>query len=218
MDISVWIPKGGCAKTLTSLSLAGYLASLGRRVLVVDLDPGSGALMWAKKAADQGLETPFTVAAAKSWGFEDVIYDHAPVPPEGGLPGRMVVMPLLLDAITYPYYRRGVSMLDSLGIPHLAIPSRVRLDRAEQKRLLKKAYPGVPYLKDRAILPKAYGQGLTVFDDRFLPQTVLALQKSGKPDLRKRKTAEENARDEAQAMATYVIEQFQSLTNARIAA
>ena len=52
MEISVWLPKGGCAKTLTSLSLAGYLASLGRRVLVVDLDPQSGALMWAKRAAD----------------------------------------------------------------------------------------------------------------------------------------------------------------------
>ncbi len=158
------------------------------------------------------------MAAAKSWGFEDVIYDHTPVPPEGGLPGRLVVMPLLLDATTYPYYRRGVSMLDALGIPHLAIPSRVRMDRAEQRRLLKKAYSGVPYLKDRAILPKAYGQGLTVFDDRFLPQTVLALQASGKPDLRKHRTAEETARDEAQAMETYVIEQFQPLTNTRIAA
>lgn len=218
MEISVWLPKGGCAKTLTSLSLAGYLASLGRRVLVVDLDPQSGALMWAKRAADQGMETPFTVAAAKSWGFEDVIYDHAPVPPEGGLPGRVVVMPVLLDATTYPLYRRGVGMLESLGIPHLAIPSRVRLDRAEQRRLLEKAFPGVPYLKDRAILPKAYGRGMTVFDDRFLPQSVLARLTAGETDFRKHKTHEEEARNEARAMASFVTEHFHSLTTRRIAA
>lgn len=165
MELSIWIPKGGTGKTMTALTLAAGLAARGRRVLVVDQDPQSGGLVWAKRAGDRGLETPFVVAAARSKGFDDVIYDHAPVPPETGLPGRLVVMPVLLDATTYPLYRRGRTMLEGLGLPHIAVPARVRLDRAEQRVLLDQAFKDSPMYRDRSCFPKAYGRGQTVYTE-----------------------------------------------------
>lgn len=165
MDLSVWIPKGGTGKTMTALTIAAGLAARGRRVLVVDQDPQSGSLMWAKRAGDRGLDTPFVVAAARTKGFDDVIYDHAPVPPETGLPGRLVLMPVLLDATTYPLYRRGRTMLEGLGLPHIAIPARVRTDRAEQRVLLDQVFKASPMFRDRACYPKAYGRGQTVYTE-----------------------------------------------------
>lgn len=165
MELSIWIPKGGAGKTMTALTIAGGLAARGRRVLVVNQDPQSGSLMWAKRACDRGLDTPFVVAAARSKGFDDIIYDHAPVPPETGLPGRLVLMPVLLDATTYPLYRRGRTMLEGLGLPHIAVPARVRTDRAEQRVLLEQAFKNCPIYRDRACYPKAYGRGQTVYSD-----------------------------------------------------
>lgn len=165
MELSIWIPKGGTGKTMTALTIAAGLAARGRRVLVVDQDPQSGSLVWAKRAGDRGLETPFVVAAARSKGFDDVIYDHAPVPPETGLPGKLVLMPVLLDATTYPLYRRGKTMLDGLCLPHIAVPTRVRTDRAEQRVLLDQVFKECPKYRDRACYPKAYGRGQTVYSD-----------------------------------------------------
>ena len=165
MELSIWIPKGGAGKTMTALTIAGGLAARGRRVLVVNQDPQSGSLMWAKRACDRGLDTHFVVAAARSKGFDDIVYDHAPVPPETGLPGRLVLMPVLLDATTYPLYRRGRTMLEGLGLPHIAVPARVRTDRAEQRMLLEQAFKNCPIYRDRACYPKAYGRGQTVYSE-----------------------------------------------------
>lgn len=44
--------KGGCGKTTISMNLAATLAELGRRAVVVDLDPQASALRWASQAVD----------------------------------------------------------------------------------------------------------------------------------------------------------------------
>ena len=175
MEISIWIPKGGTGKTMLATTLAGYLAAQGIRTLVVDQDPQSGSLLWARRAAANGQDTPFVVAPARTRGFDAVIYDHAPVPPQSGLPGQLVVMPTLLDGTTHPLYMRGRQILERQGAAYLAIPMRVRPDRSEQKKLLAKAFPGIPSIRDRAIYPNAYGRGLTIYsEDMKLPHAQRA--------------------------------------------
>lgn len=175
MELSIWIPKGGTGKTMLATTLAGYLAEQGARVLVVDQDPQSGSLVWARRAARAGQDTPFVVAAARSRGFDIVLYDHAPVPPQGGLPGQLVIMPTLLDGTTHPLYMRGKQILEERLHPFVVVPSRVRPDRSEQRQLLGCAFAGLPIVRDRAIYPNAYGRGLTIYSqDLKLPHAALA--------------------------------------------
>jgi chromosome partitioning protein len=53
--ITVFNQKGGCAKTMTSMQLAGTLGSRGVKVFVVDMDPQNTAALWFHEAD----EVPF---------------------------------------------------------------------------------------------------------------------------------------------------------------
>ncbi len=54
--IAVANPKGGSAKTTTTVNLAAALAERGRKVLVVDLDPQASATRWLGGASPQAGE------------------------------------------------------------------------------------------------------------------------------------------------------------------
>jgi chromosome partitioning protein len=54
--VTVFNQKGGCAKTMTTMQLAGTLGLQGLKVFVVDMDPQNTAALWFHQAA---AETPF---------------------------------------------------------------------------------------------------------------------------------------------------------------
>lgn len=54
--VTVFNQKGGCAKTMTTMQLAGTLGLRGLRVFVVDMDPQNTAALWFHQAS---AETPF---------------------------------------------------------------------------------------------------------------------------------------------------------------
>ena len=41
--LALFNQKGGCAKTTSVVNIAGYMAKMGRKVLVVDCDPQANA-------------------------------------------------------------------------------------------------------------------------------------------------------------------------------
>ncbi len=60
MIIAITNQKGGTGKTTTTISLAGALGDLGRRVLVVDLDPQANATLHAGIAPEKLDDTIWT--------------------------------------------------------------------------------------------------------------------------------------------------------------
>src|SRR3989344_5299246 len=64
--ITVFNQKGGCAKTMTTMQVAGTLAHRGLKVLVADVDPQNTSTLWSM-TADEGRQRQF-VAPTRETG------------------------------------------------------------------------------------------------------------------------------------------------------
>ena len=169
--IHIFSSKGGSGKTTAALSLAAALAHRGHRVALVDADPNGaqgGATRWLAQAQAAGRATPFpvlrslTASAAKA--YDVVIWDHPP----GGraahqLPEGLVIVPTPLDPGSFFSATRVVDSLRHRSLTPLLLPSRVRLERAEQRRLA--GVLAVPVIRDRAAYGSLFGEGTTLYCD-----------------------------------------------------
>jgi chromosome partitioning protein len=71
--VAVANQKGGVAKTTTTLNLAAGLAQVGKRVLIVDLDPQGGSGVSIGIATDSLNRTVYNVLIDDEVGFTDII-------------------------------------------------------------------------------------------------------------------------------------------------
>lgn len=163
--ITVFCAKGGVGKTTLTLNLAGAFAAQGLRVCVVDADPQASSLAFARLAARAERTVPFTIAAAKSPGFDLFLIDEDKNPPDF-ITGDLVVIPSILDGQNQLAVRRTLGMLAEQGKKSLIVPNRVRTDRAEQRAYLAKLGEA-SFIRERALYSSAYASGLTVFDPAF---------------------------------------------------
>lgn len=189
ISFSVWNKKGGSTKTTLSLTYAGYLTSLGKKIAVIDLDPQFGACVCADLARAAGRELPFQVAKSLDdvkGKVDAVIYDHAPGINPGGKIQNIILVPTILDAANYSITLNTVKELQKTNSLYIVIPSRVEVKEKEQKEMLETVFPlpsdenkllsemsffwkssnVVPYIKKRVSYSRAYGMGMTIFSEK----------------------------------------------------
>lgn len=169
--IHIFSSKGGSGKTTAALSLAAALTHRGHRVALVDADPNGsqgGATRWLAQAQAAGRATPFPVlkslTASAAQAYDYVVWDHPP----GGraahqLPEGLVIVPTPLDPGSFFSATRVIDSLRHRSPAPLLLPSRVRLERAEQRRLA--GVLAVPVIRDRAAYSSLFGQGATLYSD-----------------------------------------------------
>lgn len=171
--MSVFNLKGGVGKTTLSLNLCGYFASKGQSTTLVDFDPQGGAITCAAFAEKNGKPLPFEVTRKPKVATDFMIFDHAPGVDSGGQLAPLVLVPTILDASSYSATLKSIDELKEMNKPFILVPNRVEVQNREQMELLKKlegyseklGYEQ-PYIRKRVAYPRAYGNGITIFDEK----------------------------------------------------
>lgn len=161
MHVSIYNPKGGVGKSTLAIHVAASYAELGAKVALIDHDPQGTVLTHSRLAQQERQELPYVPTNVVVKGFDIYIHDFPPGLLED-FPGRVVVMPTLLDAPSYLAFKRGMALVKDLGHVVVPVANRYRSDRSEQRELAKDFTTGL-VLADRAIYANAYGRGQTVY-------------------------------------------------------
>ncbi len=119
--IAVSNQKGGCGKTTTALNLAASLASMGKRTLLIDLDPQAHATYGLGVRSDQGGGSLYNVLTDKPEKKKKFLEDIL-VPIEEGL--DLAPSHILLSTIEQEFTNKDESVsrlyevLASLSFPY----------------------------------------------------------------------------------------------------
>ncbi len=178
-------PKGGCGKTTVSTNLAGGLAALGNKVLLLDLDRQQSAMTWLGMRPPhcppiRGLERKQDDAPAEGTSKGDWLVIDSPAGIHGKglshalkLADRVLVpvQPSVFDmAATAEFVQMLVEEKDvrksksKLAVVGVRVDPRTRAAATLEAFLTQFDLPILSHLRDSQIYPNAAFNGLSIFD------------------------------------------------------
>jgi chromosome partitioning protein len=173
-------PKGGSGKTTLSTNVAGYLASTGRHVSVLDLDRQKSANLWlAQRDSSLPIIWPMRNEREKA-GKADVLVIDSPA----GLHGKNLehaiklvhkiivpIAPSLFDIQASHDFLRALSEVKAarkgrvqIGVVGMRMAPRTRAAATLEQFLEQLDLPILAYLREAQVYVNAAFEGKSIFD------------------------------------------------------
>lgn len=173
-------PKGGSGKTTLSTNIAGYLASRGQRVAILDLDRQKSATQWlsSRPLSLPGIEL-MSSEVEKNTPVEYLVIDSP-----AGLHGKnleyalklvhLVIVPIAPSAFDIQASRDFLEILHHekavrkgrifVGVVGMRMDSRTRAALTLEQFLKGLDLPILAYLREAQVYVNAAFEGKTLFD------------------------------------------------------
>jgi chromosome partitioning protein len=176
-------PKGGCGKTTVATNLSGGLATLGGKVLLLDLDRQQSAMTWLSM---RPAHLP-RIAHLNRHGDHPAEHgkgDWLVIDSPAGIHGKSLSHALkLADKVVVPVQPSVFDMAataeflqvlaeekavrkhkDCVGIVGVRVDPRTRAAATLEAFLAQLGLPVLTYLRDSQVYPNAAFNGLSIFD------------------------------------------------------
>jgi chromosome partitioning protein len=173
-------PKGGSGKTTLSINIAGYLASVGKQVSLLDLDRQQSASLWlAQRSSSLPIIWPLKGERRKSTQSDVLVIDSP-----AGLHGKnldhalklvqKVVVPIapsLFDIHASKDFLAELSQLKitrkgrvDVAVIGMRMAPRTRAALTLEKFLAQLDLPVVAYLREAKVYVNSAFEGKSIFD------------------------------------------------------
>ncbi|MCX7193543.1 MAG: ParA family protein [Proteobacteria bacterium] len=173
-------PKGGSGKTTLAVNIAGFLASQGQRVALLDLDRQKSASLWV---ATRPADLPEIVTLESSKG-EDCLNDYLVIDSPAGLHGKnlahalrlshRIIVPISPSLFDLNASRDFLKILADekevrngrcqIGVVGMRMNARTRAASALEDFLAESGLPILAYLRETQVYVNAAFEGKSLFD------------------------------------------------------
>lgn len=151
MIIEIGCPKGGTGKSTIATNIAAHLATMGREVLLVDVDPQASAYNWAQRRQTVEDVPPITAVMAHqdtykaisdlAGRFDDTIIDsggHASNAMKSAMmAAQMVITPFQPSQADLETFPTLLQMLEDVRIINTNLLARAVLSRSPTNPVIK---------------------------------------------------------------------------------
>jgi len=173
-------PKGGSGKTTLSTNIAGYLASQGHRVMILDLDRQKSATQWL---TNRPFELPI-IDLLQSSGERNITADFLVIDSPAGLHGKnleralklahKVVVPIAPSLFDIQASREFLNTLEQekairkgkifIGLVGMRMLPNTRAANMLEQFIEGMDLPVLAYLRETQVYVNAAFEGKTLFD------------------------------------------------------
>lgn len=178
-------PKGGSGKTTLSVNIAGYFASMGKQVSLLDLDRQQSANLWLnQRSSSLPIIWPLTGDARKNETKKSAQSDILLIDSPAGLQGKNLeralklvqkvlvpIAPSLFDIQASQDFLAALSQLKiarkgriEIGVIGMRMAPRTRAALTLETFLTQLDLPVLAYLREAKIYVNAAFEGKSIFD------------------------------------------------------